>query len=51
MTFPDGTNIRAHKKAAGAARKGAFKLNGMYVKHLAALVAALAQRPVSSPMA
>jgi transposase len=51
MTFLDGTNIRAHHKAAGAARKGALKLNGMYVKRLAARVAALAQKPVSSPMA
>jgi transposase len=46
MTFLDGTNIRAHQKAAGAARKGALKRNGMYVKRLAALVAALAQKPV-----
>jgi transposase len=46
MTFLDGTTICAHQKAAGAARKGALKRNGMYVKRLAALVAALAQKPV-----
>jgi transposase len=51
MTFLDGTNIRAHQKAAGAVRKGALKLNGIDVKHLAALVVAFAQRPASSPMA
>jgi hypothetical protein len=51
ITFLDGTNIRAHQKAAGAVRKGALKLNGIDVKHLAALVVALAQRPASSPMA
>ena len=32
MTFLDGTSIRAHQKAAGAARKGALKLNGTPVK-------------------
>jgi transposase len=45
MTFLDGTSIRAHHKAAGAARKGALQRNGMYVKRLAALAAALAARP------
>ena len=44
MTFLDGTNVRAHQKAAGAARKGALKLNETIVKHLAALVAAMAPR-------
>ena len=44
MTFLDGTNIRAHQKAAGAARKGALKLNETIVKRLAGLVAALAPR-------
>src|SRR6476619_638312 len=32
MTFLDGTSVRAHHKAAGAARKGALKLNGTPVK-------------------
>src|SRR3954454_2770420 len=32
MTFLDGTRIRAHQKAAGAARKGALKLSGTSVK-------------------
>jgi transposase len=46
MTFLDGTSIRAHHKAAGAARKGALQLNRTYVKRLAALVAAMAPRLV-----
>ena len=37
MTFLDGTNVRAHQKAAGAARKGALKLNETIVRRLAAL--------------
>ena len=45
MTFLDGTSVRAHQKAAGARRKGALKLNGTIVKHLVALVAAMAPRP------
>ena len=45
MTFLDGTNIRAHQKAAGAARKGALRRGGAQVKHLAALVAGMAPRP------
>jgi hypothetical protein len=28
MTFLDGTSVRAHQKAAGAARKGDLKLSG-----------------------
>ena len=44
MAFLDGTTIRAHQKAAGAARKGDLELNGMRVKRLAALVAAMAPR-------
>ncbi len=44
MTFLDGTSIRAHQKAAGARRKGALKRSEMIVKHLAALVAAMAPR-------
>ena len=45
MAFLDGTSMRAHQKAGGAARKGALKRNGTYVKRLAGLVAALAPRP------
>ena len=41
MTFLDGTSIRAHQKAAGAARKGALKLSETPVRRLGALVAAL----------
>ena len=44
MTFLDGTNVRAHQKAAGAARKGALKLNETMVRRLAGLVAAMAPR-------
>ena len=44
MTFLDGTSIRAHQKAAGAARKGAHKLNGTPVRRWAALGAGMAQR-------
>jgi len=44
MTFLDGTNVRAHQKAAGARRKGALKLNETIVRRLAGLVAAMAPR-------
>jgi transposase len=44
MTFLDGTNVRAHQKAAGAARKGALKLNETIVRRLAALVGDMAPR-------
>jgi transposase len=46
MVFLDGTSVRAHQKAAGARRKGDLKLSEMIVKHLAALVVAMAPRPV-----
>ena len=46
MTFLDGTSIRAHQKAAGARRKGAFKLSETYMRRLGDLVAAIAPRPV-----
>ncbi len=49
MTFLDGTSVRAHHKAAGAARKGAPRASGTHVKRLAALVAGTAPRPSSSP--
>jgi transposase len=45
IAFLDGTSVRAHQKAGGAARKGALKRNGTYVKRLAARVAALEPRP------
>ena len=44
MTFLDGTSIRAHQKAAGAAKKLTLRRNATVVKHLAALVAAMAPR-------
>ena len=45
LTFLDGTNIRAQHKAAGASRKGHLRVSETLVKHLAALVAAMEQRP------
>jgi transposase len=45
MAFLDGTSIRAHQKAAGAARKGDLQQSETAVKRLAALVAAMAPRP------
>ena len=41
MTFLDGTNIRAHQKATGAAKNVMLRHNETIVKRLAALVAAL----------
>jgi transposase len=45
MAFLDGTSIRAHHKAAGAAKKGDLQRSGTHVKRLAALVAGMAPRP------
>ncbi len=45
MTFLDGTSIRAHQKAAGAAKKASLQRNGTIVRRLAALAAGLAPRP------
>jgi transposase len=45
MTFLDGTSIRAHQKAAGAARKGALKLNETLVRRWGALVGAMGPKP------
>ncbi len=45
MTFLDGTNVRAHQKAAGARRKGALKLNETIVRRLAVLVGDMAPKP------
>jgi transposase len=44
LTFLDGTNIRAHAKAAGASKKGALARNVTRVKRLAVLVAAMEPR-------
>jgi transposase len=44
MTFLDGTRIRAHQKAAGAARKGALPRNETAVKRWAARVEAMGPR-------
>ncbi len=41
MTFLDGTSIRAHQKAAGAAKTVARQRNGIIVRHLAGLGAAM----------
>jgi transposase len=45
MAFLDGTSIRAHQKAAGAAKKARHRRSGVRVRRLAALVAATAPRP------
>lgn len=45
MVFLDGTNIRAHQKAAGASRKGDLQKSETAVKRLSDLVAATAPRP------
>jgi transposase len=44
MTFLDGTRIRAHQKAAGAAKKGVLQRNETAVKRWAALVGAMGPR-------
>jgi len=44
MVFLDGTSVRAHQKAAGAARRGDLKLSETIVKRLAALVEAMAPK-------
>ena len=44
MTFLDGSNIRAHQKAAGAAKKGGIQHSATSVKRLAAHAGALAPR-------
>jgi transposase len=45
MTFLDGTSIRAHQKAAGAAKKGDLQRSVTSVRRLAVHAAALAPRP------
>ena len=44
MTFLDGSNIRAHPKAAGEAKNRTLRRNAIRVRRLAALVMALAPR-------
>ena len=44
MTFLDGTSIRAHQKAAGAARKGALQPSGTPVRRWAARAGATEPR-------
>jgi transposase len=44
MTFLDGTHIRAHSKAAGAAKKGRMEHGATCERRLAALVAGMEQR-------
>ena len=46
MSFLDGTNIRAHHKAAGAEKRGSTASSEMCARRLAALAAATAQKPV-----
>ena len=45
MTFIDGTNIRAHHKAAGAKKGGPTARSEMCARRLAALAAAMAPKP------
>jgi transposase len=47
MAFLDGTTIRAHQKAAGAAKKGDLQQSGTSVRRLAAHAAAFPPKPVS----
>ena len=44
MVFLDGTNMRAHQKAAGAARRGALKLSETVVRRSGALVVGMAPK-------
>ena len=50
MTFIDGSNIRAHHKAAGAEKRGSTASSATSVRRLAALAAATAPRPACSLM-
>jgi len=49
LVFLDGTSVRAHQKAAGAARRGDLKLRERIVKHLADLVAGMKPKLAGSP--
>ena len=46
MTFLDGTSVRAHQKAAGAAKKARHRRSEMRVRRLAALVEATGPKPL-----
>jgi transposase len=45
MAFLDGTSVRAHQKAAGAAKKARHRRSATRVRRSAALVAATGPRP------
>ena len=45
LTFLDGTNIRAHHKAAGAQKRGSTAVSEMCARRLAALAAAMVRKP------
>jgi hypothetical protein len=45
MIFLDGTSIRAHRSAAGAARKGDLERSETAVRRLAVLAVALGAKP------
>jgi transposase len=45
MAFLDGTSLRAHQKAAGAAKKARHRHSATRVRRLGALVAAMAPKP------
>ena len=45
MAFLDGTNIRAHQKAAGAARKGGRRQSAMSARRSGARAAASGRKP------
>lgn len=45
MAFLDGSNMRPHQKAAGAAKRGDLRPSEMIVKHLAALARLWHQGP------
>jgi transposase len=51
MAFLDGSTIRAHQKAAGAAKKGDLQSSGTSVRRWAARAAASRPRPRSSSTA
>ena len=44
LAFLDGTNVRTHQKAAGAARRRDLWSSEIIVKHLAGLAAAMGPR-------
>ncbi len=49
MTFLDGTNVRAHQKAAGAEKRGPTTRSATVVRRSVALAGAMARRPAWSP--